>query len=95
MYSYKKTALTVIIFTLILSVILILIYYRSNKAVKDKYILKEYNGTVALFENDDILSVYDEIVLSAFPSADRQRFSEGIQVNSPEDALKIIEDYDG
>ena len=57
MYSYKKTALTVIIFTLILSVILILIYYRSNKAVKDKYILKEYNGKKSK-SLDDILDFH-------------------------------------
>lgn len=94
-FSYKKTAAVVIAFTLILTIILILIYYRNPREVENKYILKEYNGTVALFKNDEVISVYDEIVLSAFPSADRQRFAEGIAINSPEEAEYIIEDFDG
>ncbi|MBO4693376.1 MAG: hypothetical protein J5659_03160 [Clostridia bacterium] len=95
MFSYKKTAVVIIIFTLILSVIIMLIAYRNPTNEHKQYILKEYNGSVALFMGENILSVYDEIVLSAFPHSDRQRFIKGIPVSSPEEAQTIIEDYDG
>lgn len=94
-YSYKKTAAAVIIATLILSVILILVAYRSKNTVVADYMLKSYDGTVALYRGDDVVTVYDGIVLSTLPYADRARFIDGITVNSPEDAQIIIEDYDG
>ena len=95
MFSYRRSAITVIIFTLILSIILMLIAYRGKANNPEKYVLKEYNGAVALFLGEEVLSVYDNIVLSTFPNADRQKFIEGIPVSSPEDAQIIIEDYDG
>ena len=59
------------------------------------YILKDYNGAVALYNNEKIVTVYDGIVLSALPYADRARFTEGVRVESIEEADSIIEDYDG
>ncbi len=94
-FSYKKAAAAVIVFTLILTIILLLIHYRTPSKVEDKYTLKEHNGVVALFKGDKVLLVYEDIVLSTFPSADRQKFFEGITVTSPDDAEKIIEDFDG
>lgn len=94
-FSYKKTAATVIAFTLVLTVILISIAYRSEKAADSHYILKSHNETVALYRGDEVVTVYDGIVLSTLPYADRARFNEGIAVQNPDDAQIIIEDYDG
>lgn len=93
-FSYKKAAATVIIFTMILTSILILVAYR-NDAGNNSYILKEYNDTVALYKNKKIVAVYDGVVVSALPYSDRLRLSEGITVESPDAAQSIMEDYDG
>lgn len=94
-FSYKKTAAAVILFTLVLTVILILIAHRNEKTVDSHYTLKSYNGTVALYCDNEIVTVYDGIVLSTLPYEDRARFSEGITVQNPTDAQIIVEDYDG
>ncbi|MBO4732864.1 MAG: hypothetical protein J5662_00140 [Clostridia bacterium] len=94
-FSYKKTAAAIVIFTVILTALLILVAVRSDKPSVSTYILKGYNGTVALYKNEEIITVYDGIVLSTLPYADRQRFYEGITVSGPDDAQIIIEDYDG
>ena len=94
-FSYKKTAAAVIVVTLLLTSLLLVIAYRSENTTVSSYILKDYNGTVALYKGQDLLTVYDGVVLSSLPLEDRVRFGEGIAVDSPEDADSIIEDYDG
>lgn len=94
-FSYKKTAAAVIVFTLLLTTLLIIIGYRSAPAKKENYMLKNFEGTAALFRGDEVITVYDGVVISALPLSDRQRFFEGIPVLTPEDAQTIIEDYDG
>ena len=94
-FSYKNAAAAVIIFTLTLTTILVLIAYRSNGGEKTSYTLKEYNGTVALFKGDRIITVYDGVVLSTLPYTDRQMFSSGITIENPDEAQGIIENYDG
>ena len=94
-YSYKKTAAAVITVTLLLTSLLLVIAYRSENATVSSYTLKERNGTVALYKGENLLTVYDGVVLSSLPIEDRVRFSEGISVENPEEADSIIEDYDG
>ena len=94
-FSYKKTAAAVVIVTLLLSCLLITIAYRSDNSAAESYVLKDYNGTVALYKNEEIMTVYDGVVLSALPYGDRSRFIDGIFVESPEEAESIIEDFDG
>lgn len=94
MFAYKKTAAYSIAFTLFLSVILIIVAYRGGKNHNNEYVLKEYNGTVALFKDNEPQNIYDGVVLSTLPAGDRQRFITGIPVESPEEADAIIEDYD-
>ena len=95
MFSYKKTAAAVIIITLLLSSLLMIIAYRSDNNAVSSYILKNNNGTVALYNGENIIAVYDGIVVDSLPAADRVRLNDGIKVDSPDDAESIIEDYDG
>ncbi len=95
MFSYKRVAMTVIGFTFALSVILIMIIYKSPKRSEADYILKEYHGNIALYKGEEVISVYDGVILSAFPKSDRQKFIDGMHIDSPETAQEIIEDYDG
>ena len=95
-FSYKNTALSVIVFTLIITSMLLLIAYRTPETAADpSYVLKEYNGTVALYKDGKITTVFDEIVLTSLPHSDRKRFADGIKVKDEEEAIKVIEDYDG
>ena len=94
-FSYKKVAGTVIAITLIFNVLLILLFYRNKSQNEVKYVLKDYNENVALFKDDEVITVYDGIVLTSLPYSDIQRFIEGIKVESPEEAETIIENYDG
>ena len=94
-FSYKKTAAAVIVFTLVLTTLLIIIAYRNAPVKEESYMLKSFEGTAALFRGDEVITVYDGVVISALPLSDRQRFDNGITVSTPDDAQSIIEDYDG
>ncbi|MBO4433103.1 MAG: BofC C-terminal domain-containing protein [Clostridia bacterium] len=94
-FSYKKVAAAVVIFTLILSSLLIIIAHRSNNTAVSSYILRNDNGTVALYKDGEIITVYDGIAVDSLPAEDRARLSEGITIDSIDDAQSIIEDYDG
>ncbi len=95
LFSYKKVAVSVIVFTLVLTSALLLIAYRKPNPTETRYMLKEYKGTVALYKNGEMQTVYDGIVLTSLPNSDRKRFADGIEVKNEEEARIIIEDYDG
>lgn len=94
-YSYRKTALVIILITLIVTSLLIIIAYRTEKTVPETYILRDYNGTVALYKNEKIIEVYNGIVIANLPLEDQKRFRDGIEIENPQNAEEIIEDYDG
>lgn len=66
----------------------------SENATKYKtYIVKEYDGVVAVFENGDNkpIRVTDRYV-SALPKADRDKLKTGIEVETPEQLRRLLED---
>ena len=93
--SYRKTALLVIVITLIITSLILLIAYRNNNTQKNKYFLREYNGTVALFKDEELVEVYDGVVTENLPFNDYKRFADGIKVSGIDEAQIIMEDYDG
>lgn len=94
-YSYKRTAITVIVFTLIIISLILLIAYRNNDTQNNSYFLREYNGIVALFKGEDVIEVYDGVVTDNLPFNDYKRFADGIEVSGIDEAQIIMEDYDG
>lgn len=58
-------------------------------------ILKEKNGTVALYKGNKIIRIYDEIVISVLPKSDQEALYSGIIIKNEEQLNAIIEDYDG
>ncbi|MBQ8203154.1 MAG: hypothetical protein IJZ75_02620 [Clostridia bacterium] len=68
----------------------------SQNDIEDKYTytLKSYRNCVALYENQEIVEIYDEIVLSNLPPSDRNNFDKGIVFESKTDAHIALEDYD-
>ena len=59
-----------------------------------KYSLKAYKNTVALFENEKPVKVYENIVLNTLPEKDIQNFDKGISVATQAQAETILEDYE-
>ena len=61
---------------------------------QDNYMLKSYKNTVALYNNENIIKVYDNIVLNTLPQQDIHNFNIGITVSSPEHADTYLEDFE-
>ena len=59
------------------------------------YTLKSYKNTVALYKNEELITVYSSVVLNTLPEKDIQTFNSGISVATPTEAEILLEDYDG
>ncbi len=66
--------------------------YTANK---HSYILRTVNGTVGLYDNNELIKIYENIVVSTLPLIDRDNLNTGIKLNDLEELRKIIEDFDG
>ena len=91
----KKTLFSAII---IAFSIVIMIYLLNNTKTSDTntdYTLKSYKNTVALYNNEQILEIYSDIVLNTLPQKDIQNFNKGIPVKTPAAAQAYLENFDG
>ncbi len=68
--------------------------YEKENIQKEIFIIKEYEGKIAVFKNEDSkpTTVYDSYI-SLLPESDRIRIQKGITVDNTNDLQKIIEDY--
>ena len=59
-----------------------------------QYTIKEYNGRIAIFKNDNSSpeSIYDTYI-SVLPESDQNKLKNGITVNDKKELQKLIEDY--
>ncbi len=66
----------------------------TNVSQQTQYTIKEYNGKVAVFKNNNTFpeSVYDAYI-SVLPESDQERLKNGITVSDKTELQKIIEDY--
>ncbi len=76
----------------IASMCLIFISYTEPK---NSYILKEYNGNVALYLGEELVEIYDTVDVKSLPEYDITILNKGIALNSPEEVISYLEDYDG
>lgn len=67
----------------------------SSSPEELNFTLLAYGGAVALFDDEELLEVYDDIVLNALPPADRTALEEGIAIKSFEQLSALLEDFDG
>ncbi len=66
----------------------------SENETENKFIIKEYNGSVAVFENgknDPIKKT--ETMVADLPVADREILKKGINAKTQEELSRILEDY--
>ena len=85
------SAVFITLFSVIASYISV---FANNKDNMDM-VLREYNGSVALYKGNEIIEIYDEIVIGVLPDTDRKLLKEGIVIENEEQLSRIIEDYDG
>ncbi|MGN0545023.1 MAG: BofC C-terminal domain-containing protein [Acutalibacteraceae bacterium] len=68
----------------------------EKTATPDKYIIRDYQGRVAVFRygEDEPEEVF-EVFTSSLPESECERISKGITVKSDEELQSLIEDYTG
>ncbi len=92
-FSAKKTAVMAFVSGIIVLVfIMIGSYYK--KSADSTYTLKSYRNTVALYDNDELITTFEDIVLNTLPESDIAAFNEGVSIESVDAAQKYLEDYD-
>ena len=65
-----------------------------DAAVEERYIVKEYNNMIAVFEyGSDIPQKILDIDVDNIRKQDRERFQEGIIVNSADELAQLEEDF--
>ncbi len=57
-----------------------------------RYILKDYNGKIGVYENDSLIYTLDTYIFT-LPEKDKKLLSEGISVSSKEELYEILEEY--
>ncbi|MBR3968165.1 MAG: hypothetical protein IKJ93_01085 [Clostridia bacterium] len=90
----KKALYPVLIFTCIFAIVLYFIKDYKQKSNSPVYMLKSYRNTVALYQNDKLLEIYENIVLNTLPQKDIQSFNNGITFGTEEQAEIYLEDFE-
>ena len=67
----------------------------NETITKDTYTLRSYRNSVALYKNEELLQIYDDIVLNTLPESDIYQLSKGIVIENLAQISSILEDYDG
>ncbi len=74
--------------------LIVLHLINDTEAPKNNYTLKAYKNTIALYSGDEIIDIYDNIVLNTLPKNDIQNFSNGISFSTITQAEIYLEDFD-
>ncbi len=94
-FFIKKILFPILIF---ISIFIITLYFMTDYQSADtnvNYTLKSYKNTVALYNGEEIVEIYNNIVLNNLPERDIQNFNSGIPVATRAQADTLLEDYDG
>ena len=66
--------------------------FSENESYEVKYILKEYNGKIGIFENEALIYTLDTYIFT-LPQNDKKLLSDGIEVSTKEELYKLLEEY--
>ncbi len=69
--------------------------FESQAPSSQHWVLHSYGNNVALFNGENIVEVYSNIVLDTLPQEDRRLLDSGISFLTSDEARIAIEDYDG
>ncbi len=80
----------------IISIITICIFATNDSTIKkDNWVLRSYENTVVLMNNDEVVEVFGDIMVETLPEEDIKHLENGIPFLTKDEALMAIEDYDG
>ena len=68
---------------------------KSHSITEKPWVLQSYGNTVALFNGEEVVEVYNTIELDTLPEEDKRLLDSGISFLTKEEAVLAIEDYDG
>lgn len=97
----KRKQRNIIITAIVLTAAAVIILVTAGIAAGNKdyepssWVLKVYGNTVALYNGDELETVYGDIVLDSLPPDDIKILENGLAFPTREEAEKAIEDYDG
>ncbi|MBQ8545873.1 MAG: hypothetical protein IJ437_02905 [Clostridia bacterium] len=66
--------------------------FEETENVDTRYIVKDYNGKIGIYENDSLVYTLDTYIFT-LPEKDKKLLSEGISVSSKEELYEILEEY--
>lgn len=99
MYRKELRAILLIIIIAVTMLFVVLQFLPMNKADYDGtasvYRLVDEDGTVKLYNENKVISIYEGIISENLPTRDRIALKKGIEFDSLEKAERAIEDYDG
>lgn len=90
----KKILFPILIFFSLFIITLYFIGDCQNTDTSVKYTLKSYKNTVALYNGEEIVKIYNNIVLNTLPEKDIQSFNDGISITTPTQAELYLEDFE-
>ena len=104
--AYRIGLLTaLIVFVLIICILLITLpsaaikpqpAEQTDTSVQTVYLLKEYNGQIGAFAPGESEPFYTlETPFSVLPAADQSALLSGIEADSKEELMRLIEDFEG
>lgn len=94
----RKNLITVMIATTVAAVIILTVtgFAARNKEYKpSNWVLKKYGNAVALYNGENLETVYEGIVVENLPEEDVKILENGIAFPTRTEAEQAIEDYDG
>ena len=91
--TIQKAILIILITLLVIACILYFTLQKSSEP-EEILLLKSYRNKVALYNGEEMLRSYDDIVLNTLPQTDIENFKNGIAVKSIEDAEIFLENFD-
>ena len=85
------TAVLIAAFSLTSSIML----EKIENSQEKRYVLKEYENEIVLYENEKIIKKYNDVSVFSLPIRDRSDLEKGISVKNEAEAELFIENYDG
>lgn len=85
------TAVLIAAFSLTSSIML----EKIENSQEKRYVLKEYENEIVLYENEKIIKKYNDVSVFSLPIRDRSNLEKGISVKNEAEAELFIENYDG
>ena len=90
----KKSYIYIFLSLCILSILTVGLYYNTESQETEHYIIKEQNGSLAIFSEDGtLINSITEANLNTLPDEEKEKLKKGIDAFSQEELVSLIEDF--